>query len=420
MNLIWNLIKKDLLRKAKAPVGVLILIAIPLFISLIFGLVFSPGAKQALPRFKVLLVDRDKSFVSNFVKSAFTQGELARMVELQEIDPAGGANLMARGKATALLEIPAGFGADLLDGRAVTLRLVKNPAEQFTPEIAQKITETVTLLLDYGARLLAEPLQRIQTSNEGKPDAFPDAASWMAISESLRSSLSRVSKYVYPPVIALKTEEDRKEEKPGPQINFFALFLPGFTLLSLFYLASAGFRDLAAERTGGQLRRIFVTPARPWQVLAGKFTYTFILVAGAFTIMTAAGILIFRIRIHSPLLFLAAGGLASLACTGLMALVYCLMGEERRSEAVSSIVIVLSCMLGGSFFPLSAMPPFFQFPARLTVNFWSIDLLQRAIQPELSQFSPGISALVLAGIALATLTAAGFLLHRSLGKGVGQ
>jgi len=239
LSLIWNLVRKDLLRKAKAPVGVLILVAIPLFISLIFGLVFSPGAKQALPRFKVLLVDRDKSFVSNFVKSAFTQGDLAAMVELQEVEPAEGEKLMAKGKAAALLEVPANFGRDLLDGKPVALRLVKNPAEQFTPEIAQKITETIGLLLDYGARILAEPLRRIRGLDQGKSGAFPDEASWLEVSRDLRSSLSRVSKYVLPPVITLVSEEVRKEAKPGPQINFFALFLPGFTLMSLLYLAAA-------------------------------------------------------------------------------------------------------------------------------------------------------------------------------------
>ena len=87
MSTIWTLIRKDLLRRAKSPVGVLVLMAIPLLISLVFGLVFSPSGKQALPRFKMLLVDHDQSLASQFVKSAFSQGEAGKQGRPQPEPP---------------------------------------------------------------------------------------------------------------------------------------------------------------------------------------------------------------------------------------------------------------------------------------------------------------------------------------------
>ena len=225
MSTIWTLIRKDLLRRAKSPVGTLVLMAIPLAVSLLFGLVFSPSGQQPVPRFTLLLVDLDRSLASQFVKSAFSQGGLAKLIELREVAPAEGARLMADGKATALLEVPKGFGDDLLDGKAVTLRLLKNPSERFLPDVAQKVAETLALVLGYGSRALADPLREIRSMDSG--GAFPDEASWLAVARLFRDRLSKVGKYALPPVIELVAEDMKPEGPPAPAVNYFALFLPG-------------------------------------------------------------------------------------------------------------------------------------------------------------------------------------------------
>jgi hypothetical protein len=260
LSIFWTLIRKDLLRRAKSPVGVLVLMTIPLMISLIFGLVFSPSGKQKLPRFKMLLVDRDKSMASQFVKSAFSQGEIGQMVELQEVTPDEGRRLMAGGKATALLEIPPRFGDDLLDGKSVALRLVKNPAEMILPDIAQKTTEVTALILDYAVRVLADPLREVRANAEA--DRFPDEASFLATALLFRDRIDKIRKYVMPPVIQLKSEDMKPTGEPRPAVNYFALFLPGIAVFSLLFLAETAFRDLAAEHAGGQLRRVFTAPVR--------------------------------------------------------------------------------------------------------------------------------------------------------------
>lgn len=415
MSTIWTLLKKDLLRRAQAPVGVLVLMAIPLVISLIFGMVFSPSGDQKLPRFKLLIVDTDNTFVSQFVKSAFTQGELAEMIELEEVSPEDGKDMMKGGKASALVEIPENFGTDLLDGKKVKLRLVKNPAEQFVPDVLEKITETLALIMDYGVRILADPIQEIRSHETG--ERFPDEESWLTVSRLFYTRLEKIQKYALPPGIELETETVGEEEERA-DVNYFALFLPGMALMSLLFIGEIAFRDLAVENTGGQLKRIFVTPTAASRILVGKLVYAFTLVYVSFLVMAFSGIILFKITLERPALFFLGGALASLACAGIMGFVYSLIGQEKKGEAVTSIIIIVMCMVGGSFVPIQALPEFLKTVAHFTVNYWSIDLLQGSLWSGFTSGGSGTDMLVLTAIAALSITLSVMILHRKLARGI--
>lgn len=415
MRRIWNLVWKDTRRRARNPVGVLILVAIPLAISLIFGLVFSPRGGQTLPQLTLLVADRDKTFLSQLVKSAFTQGELASMVELKEVELAEGERMMEKGRATALLDIPEGFGKDLLEGKSVSMRLVKNPAEEFLPQIAQKIAETIALLLDYGVRILAGPLEQITARRD--QGEFPALDEWNTVGRLFYTSFEKISKYALPPVIELEIEEEKKEEK-SHELNYFGLFLPGMALMSLLFLAGTAFRDLAVESSGGQLARIFSSPTPPWAILAAKFASSWVLVYASYLIMAVCGIFLFGLDPERPFLFFFGGALVAAAVTGIMSLVYSIMSEERRGEAITSIIVILMCMLGGSFIPYEGLPAFLKGAAHFTVNYWSIDLLAGSIHSALATGNPLYDVLVLSGIALVTVSVAFAVLRRRMMRGI--
>lgn len=415
MRIIWTLLRKDISRRVKSPAGVLLLMAIPLVISMIFGTVFSPSGEQKLPRLKLLIVDSDDSFVSRFIKGSFTQGELSEMIELQEVGIEDGREMMDQGEAAALLEIPEGFGDDFLNERFTSLRLIKNPAGQFLPDIAEKITDTLALFLDYAVRILADPIREIRSSQNG--DAFPTLESWNATGALFYTSIEKIEKYVLPPVIEIESEVVKDEEKEQGDINLFGLFLPGIALMSLLFIAEIAFRDLAVENSGGQLRRIIVTPTRPFEILFGKLAYAFSLVYLSFIVMAVSGMLIFGMTLENPALFILGGALSSLACTGLMGLVYSFVGEEKKGEAVSSIFIIFMCLMGGSFVPQQALPDFLRSVARFTLNHWSIDLLQGSISSRFTDGNALTDILVLSGITFVTISLSVLILKRKMFRG---
>lgn len=413
-----NLIRKDVRRSLKSPAGILLQMAIPLVISMIFGVVFSPSEGQSVIRFKMLVSDEDDSFASRFVQSAFTQGDLAKMVDLQKTETPAGRKMMNEGKASAMLIIPKGFGDDLLEGRTVELKLLKNPSESILPGVAADIVKSIAVMTDYGSRVLNAPLRAMRTLGEG--EQFPSETEWLAVSAAMRISMERVHRFVMPPVVKIETVGTGEQKKEGGGLNVFALFLPGMALMGLLFIANHCLRDLAEEMASGRLRRVFTAPVGPGVVLGAKLAYAFFLTFLSFGVMSAVGVVLFGMRPRLPWLYLAGGLAAAAACTGVMSLVYCLFSGVGRSEAITSVVIVVMCMIGGSYFPIESLPDFFLYPARATVNYWSIDLLRGSLSGDILPGRALLDAGVLLGISLATLFVGTRVLGRKLMSGVSR
>ena len=162
--MISQLVKKDLLRRFKNPIGFVLLILLPLILVGLMGLVFSPkNNNEILPQIKLFIEDHDESFASKLIPGAFSRDQLAKMFEVEQIEKDTGRELMDKGKASALLIIPDGFGKAVLDGEKTELILVKNPGERFSPKIAE---ETIAILAEGADRLLRiadKPLQSIRS-----------------------------------------------------------------------------------------------------------------------------------------------------------------------------------------------------------------------------------------------------------------
>jgi len=164
MRLIFHLIQKDFKRKWKNPVVILGFILIPVIFTFIFGLVFGSSEEEILPKVQVLVVDKDKSFISQFLLTAFNQGELKKFIQVELVEEEEGHELLDQGKASALLTIPENFGDDVWEGRGAELTLLKNPSEQFLPQIAEEIIDTTSLLLSALFSVFSDELNAIQNA----------------------------------------------------------------------------------------------------------------------------------------------------------------------------------------------------------------------------------------------------------------
>lgn len=397
------------------PAATLLLLAVPVLLSALFALVFTPGSGGTKIHFTMLVADADNTLVSRFIRGAFTHGELAEMVETVEVPPAEARSRFSQAEASALLEIPKGFGKRLLNGEKVELVLVKNPAQQVLPGVAEQIAASLATVTEYAARILGDPIRETGIVDESAK-GFPSSDRFMSVSKGVYERLERVHRYISPPVISIKSQGPAK---PTNQVNFYAVFFPGMALMALLFLAEATFRDFATEREGGQLRRLISAPIHPAQILVARLISAILLVFAGFIIQLAFAVVIFSMPVQSPLLLLGGGFLAAAACTGVMGMVHCLTGRSRSGEATASIAVVVLCMLGGSFIPLESLPAFFIHTARMTPNHWAISLLRHATGTA-SRITPSASSaiLALALISISTGLIAAWGLSRQARKGV--
>jgi ABC-2 type transport system permease protein len=402
------------MRKWKNPVVIIGFLFIPFIFTVIFGLVFGSGGEETLPKVKILAVDKDKSLISGFVLASLTQGELNELIELEEVEEEEGYKRLDRGKASALLIIPENFGEDVWDGEHTELLLVKNPAEQFLPQIAQEILDTLTLILSSLRHIFADELNTIREFAE--LDEFPDEAiSTLAV--KFKNRIEGVSKYVFPPIISLKQITLSEEKEEVSDLSIYSYILPGIALMFLLFICNTVFEDILREKEAGTLTRIRISPASMTQYIWSKIVTSGLIGMICTAALILLGRALFSIPWGDPVAVSLLVLCLNILIAGFIAFLYAFVRTERQAGALLTTVILLMSMLGGSMVPVENFPPVIAKFSKLTLNYWGITSFKRLMGGEsLAAIFPILILMVFAGIVFSIIGS--FFLNNNLKKGI--
>jgi len=457
MSFIRLMVAKDLRRRLRTPVGLIVLLIFPLVFAGMVGMAFSPstGSDSALPVITILVVDHDGDLLANALQNATGNEEFSRRFDLKWIEEEDEARrMMDNGEASALLILPENFTADLLDGKQATLTLIKNPAESILPQVVEEMTGVLGVFLDTGVRILGEPLKTGSETFKGVDkdgSLFPDNQALVALTLQAADKIRPISRYVFPPAVTFETvsesdldpaallaaaapdtiEDLRKrqaaaagEEVAGDAaaddggFNIFAVLLPMVSLMSILFMSDNGMRDLLAEEKAGTLTRQFASPAGVGRVLAGKIVLSLVICAAAMLLLAVAGMTLGWIPTSISLAgsVLQVGAIA-LAATGLSSFVYGFARSERSASTFQSALVMGMSMLGGSMVPYNQMPDFLKAMAPYTVNYWGIRGLTDLTARGLGAADVVQEAAVLLGIGLLGMSIGWWRLSRRYALG---
>jgi len=412
---IFLLVQKDFKRKWRNPVVILGFMLIPLFFTLIFGLVFGRSEEQILPQVTVLAVDKDKSFLSEFFLSALLQGELNKLISLEKVEEEQGRKLIDRGKASALLLIPENFGKDIWEGRPTEILLLKNPSEQFLPQIVEEICDTASLLLSSLFSVFSDELTLIKGFvDKGK---LPDDV-LASLSIQIKNRIEGISKYVFPPVISLKQKTiSEKEEGEKTTLSIHSYILPAIAMMFLLFICNVVFEDILREKESGTLLRMIVSPLKLSEFIWSK-TITSAMIGMLCTLLLIGlGRIVFSIRWGNPFLVFLIVLSLNIMFAGFISVIYSFIRTERQAGAVLSSVIIVMSLLGGSMMPVENFPPFIQNLSKLTMNYWGINTFHKAmLNAPLREIIPILFGMVCAGILLSIVGS--YFLNNTLKKGL--
>lgn len=388
--------KKDFLRRLRDPLALLLWMAIPLvtggMMTALFG---DSGAVQ--PKGIVYVIDQDESLLSGMVARTFDAGPLGEMLQIEQRPLEEARALLARGKGSALVRIPAGFGKAVLEDTPTTIELRTNPSQRIVPKVVQ---QTLVLLADgvhYIQRIFGEEL-RTWIARHGTENAARLRA---AIGLRIGSSMDKLGDYLFPPLFELEIEEKRMEKGPA----FGLLLLPGLLVFALLFLAQGLSEDLWKEREACTLQRAATTPQGFGAIVSGK-----LLGFGAVLLLVMALLVAIAIgwqeipwsRYLPILIFTWASGMGLLA---MMFLIQTLASSRRGAAIFTSVLVFPLAMLGGSIFPLAVLPDFLATFGRLTPNGWATTELTRmfvsGVDPLRWIFSVLVMLLWVAGFAWA-------------------
>jgi ABC-type multidrug transport system permease subunit len=379
MSFVWSSALKDLRRRWRDPLSLLLGAGIPLVTLALISLAFG-GSGGVRPQAHLLVTDEDESFGSNLLLGAFGQGPATELVLVEEVDREEGRDRIEAGKASGWLLIPVGFGQAVLEEDPVTITLVTNPAQTILPGILEEFLSVMVDAVFYLQRLLGEPLEEIAAGPEEGEDTLPDQTV-AEISITVNQLIERASTYLFPPVLALESGVDSEESEAD--FNLGALFFPGMFFMAVLFLAQGFSGDVWEEKLHGTLRRVITTPAEVAGFLAGKLLAAAVIFAALSLLVFLAGSWLYDLPLSRLPLAVVWSSLSGLLFLVFYNLIHLYAGSQTAGNFMTSAVTFPLLMAGGSFFPFEIMPDWLASVGRWTPNGWALEQLKAILAGEM-------------------------------------
>lgn len=370
MKKIWYLALNDIKIEFSSRWTLLFFLVLPLVFTAVLGGAMSnayggdePGAD---PRFPILAIDQDQSLLSGQMVAALEASDVIRPVvrsDAEAEDLAGDvAAALEEEEVPALLVIPAGFEQALRDGQQAPLELHKAPNDNRVLAIEQAVGAAARQVDSAVAAALAS----VQAAEQVEP--FVDAAARVAYFEQ---GLGMAREMLADPPARVEATQapEVTSEIAGGFEQSSAGQLVTWTLITLIGAAEV----FVAERLGGTLRRLVVTPSHKTTILAGKIAGRLAMGLVQMAVLIGFGALLFKVEWgRSPLalvLLVVAFGLAAVAF-GVM------LGTFARTRSQAGGLTVLFSMLmaalGGAWWPLEITPSIYQAVVKVLPTTWAM------------------------------------------------
>ncbi len=368
MHFIVATFQKDIARWRQDRNSFLIWLAIPLMIGGLLTALTSGGASGG-PSGTLLIADQDDTLISGFVAGAFTQEQMGDLFIVQQVTAEEGIELMEAGEASGFLTIPKGFQDAFLNDTPVTLPLKTNPSQVILPGIIENVSD---VLLDAGFYLQAvfgAEIKKIQDNDS------VDSPSDLFVSEvavDINEKMQTLGTSLSPLAFDLEIIEPPQAE---PQADIGLLFLPGIVLMALLFTSQGLSADYWTERENGTLRRLVSSPGLLNQFVFGKALAAAVVIACIAGITMLLGFVYHDIawsKLLPSMLFVVFAGVGFFAW---FAALQMLFSSQKGASLLTMIVLFPLMMMGGSFFPLDALPNWLADIGRMSPNGYVADRL---------------------------------------------
>ena len=326
--------------------------AFPVFMILLFGTIFGRAGGSPIS-LRVGVADRDHSFFSQLlIDSALARVPTFR-VRTGNLD-----TLLADlkgGTGTLVLEIPQGFGADLMAGKG-------NVRAYYNVSNVQYNAAALTVLEVIESRF-AERM-----SGRGAPLKFEQVPLGAA------------------------------EEK----FQYIDYLLPGLIGISVMStcLFSIGF-VLTSYRERGNLKRLQVTPLPKWVFVLAIIIQRYVIILSQAVLLVGIAIVVFHARLHGNML----GGLAFLTLgmltfISLGFLIGARVAKAETGAGIANVIFFPMMFLSGTFFPVDNLPGILQPLLKILPLKYLVEGLRRIFIDGVSITSLGVESAVLAAFGL--------------------
>ncbi|MFI5204242.1 MAG: ABC transporter permease [Flavobacteriales bacterium] len=146
----------------------------------------------------------------------------------------------------------------------------------------------------------------------------------------------------------------------------------GTAVMTLLFAVAGMGTAIIEEKERGTLRKILTSPVTPMQFLGGKMLSTVIISTTQLTVLALFTWLAFGLPVlNYPVQIILMIFFTALACSSFGIFLATITSSRKQIESLSTLVVLLMSMLGGSMVPSFFMPALMQKFSAVTINYWS-------------------------------------------------
>lgn len=164
------------------------------------------------------------------------------------------------------------------------------------------------------------------------------------------------------------------------------LMFVGFAMMFMMFGLSGAASTILDERIGGTWGRLMISPASRIQISLGYLLSYFLMGWIQFAMLMVAMSLLFNSTWGKITYLIPFASLVIITVVGFGLMIAGLVKTKQQATAISALLIVSTCMLGGVYWPIDFVPEMMQKLALVVPQSWAIsgfkEILSGSLHPE--------------------------------------
>ena len=359
----WNDIRMQFTEKSE----LVFFLVLPILFTSILA-VSMGGDPTADNRVPVLVVDEDKSALSQQLIAGLQASPVVKP-QVKSAAEADAAFTAKDASIPAILTIPSGFGAGVIQGQPVSVNVHRAPSDNRVLAVEQEISAVSTQM----SNAVLAALASVAEAERIRP--FADSAARQAYFEQ---SISMAQDRLNNPAARVEATQAGQVVRQGMNSaeQGSAGQMMTWVLITLIGAAAV----FVEERIEGTLRRMASTPTHKATILGGKVLGRLSAGLLQMALLIVFGAVVYKVQWgRSPLALVAIVLSFALAAVAFGVLLGTF--AKTRSQAGGMIVLfsMLMAALGGGWWPLEITPPIYQTVVKILPTTWAMQGFQNVL-----------------------------------------
>lgn len=338
----------------KDKMSLMMMFVIPLFMTMIMGLVWGGMGEN---RLKVIIVDEDKSNYSSMFTDILKEDELLSVIKDNKKDAI---EKVRKSNVESAIIIPKDFGDKIERGGGVKLTVIKLETSTRAFAVLEVVRGAINRIATnyYTANMSIDYLSKIGTTTDSNEENL-----WKKVFKAADENWKPDPpvKVIFENVVASEVRGKKTIASGFSQGSLgYAVTFIGFVLVG----NSATIMEDKIKRT---LFRLLSTPTYKSSYITGKILGSIIVGIFQFTILILAGRYLFGVRWgRDPLGLILLMGSYIICGTSMGIMLASLVKTIDQAHSITPVIMISMAMLGGCFWPIEVVPSYMQTVAKFT------------------------------------------------------